>query len=277
VACYNAKADAEWHLRSEAAEKKQQRVIQPKEWEKIQYRSGLVRLTSDLWTGNEHKPITALCKKALEAGELKPALVRDEDGEIFEVVPEKEARAAAGIKETHYGGGGNGGGRSKADRARDAKKKLKLQTAAAAIVPALAGLRKASDLELWKRLAQSAYDHTSIDAHAFVAKRRGLARVVTEARSAMEKWLKAEHTADELRDMTLELLLLASHGVNAWEPNYSKSFKECCALAKVDLDELEKQVTAEAREPKAKTKAKVQGPGPKAQGKPAKVASKAKK
>lgn len=257
MGCYDAKALAEWDRRSVEAIKNGQRVIQPQEWEKLQHSDSVVVATAKCYDDPKCRTFGALAK----LGDLKTAVARDADGEIFEVVSRAEAKKAGGVKERSYNSGGSG--RSAADKEREAKKKLRVDVAKAAVPTMLEAFRGLPYGDLWKSLAVAAYRQTSIDEHAFVAKRRGLAKVLNEVRPSMDKWLKGEHSTTEFRDMATELLLCSNHGIGTWNQNWAKEFKTVCDLAKIDLVKLEKQLAAEKKKPvKAST---------------GKVASKAKK
>jgi hypothetical protein len=177
-----------------------------------------------------------------------PAMVAvDRDGEVHEVLPVEVAREA--LKAT-----GRKPERAPEDRrasAYEKKRKLMRQAAALAaeqLLPKLVPMLHAKDkrqAKLWAAVARAAYDCTSIDVHEFVAKRRGLVESQTEARAALQKWLKSTTESQALQAFTLELLLCAHWSSHMWESvNWSKQYKDLAKLAKVNLRRCEQAAAA---------------------------------
>jgi hypothetical protein len=137
-----------------------------------------------------------------------------------------------------------------AEKKRRAKCKLLHAVAAVATPAILKQLVKADGTMVpaaWALLAREAYEVTSIDWHATVAKRMGLTTVQTDCRQQLEKWLKAKHTASELAVFAVELLLCGRpYFSGSYEPNpkLSATYVEACALAGVKLAKLEKAARA---------------------------------
>lgn len=200
------------------------------------YRGEYERLDETTWQcGNERNSY----KKLL--GEHAPNIVAiAPNGEAIRVFSKKDLSALlekAGVKQERS----SGGGRSAAEKKLDAEVKMRKEVAKA-IVPDLlnklmTGHEAASlKLAVWRMLADSAYDHTSIDDHAFVAKRRGLCKVQNDARASLEKFIKAsQNDALALALLTLELLI-AGQPVNRWEGKFNQRFTEACEAAKIDIE-----------------------------------------
>lgn len=253
TACFDEKINAEWRARCAKAYTENQRTIQPSEWLKLQFSGNYKKLDDDYWTGHNDAKVKTLVAKALAAGQCKTILVRNPDGEIFEVVETADIKKFGNIKETHSASSSGSGGASKEEKAREAKKNLRRAVAVAAAPLLIAAFRKVKEADLWYCLADSAFEHTGIEDHTFVAKRRGLCKTQGDAREALQDWIGAkERTAEEHRDVALELLLFCRHGIGTWNQSWSGEFEDVCALAKIDLAKLEKEIAAEQQKPKAK-------------------------
>lgn len=186
-----------------------------------------------------------------------PILAVDPEGELHELVTAAEARTA--LKATGRKPRQDSGQASYTREQRNREKRKRLLTqaahhAAGQLLPKLtAPVLKAKDpkhARLWALIARAAYDCTDIDTHAFVAKRRGLVKSQTEARSALEKLLKTTTEASALVELTIELLLCSRWNGNHWNACWSARYKELAKLAKVNLAACEKQTAAKPKQSK---------------------------
>lgn len=200
---------------------------------------------------NDSCPQTGYAKSWEEAlGRLAPTKVvaPGPSGELKELFVRTEAIEAlkkSGLKlePTHSGqpGGDND------YRKRQATCRLRVKAAMRAAGPMLDKLVKDGTPadKVWPLLARAAYDCTSIDQHAFVAKRRGLTEVQTDARQKMDKLLKGMTSPAECAALVVELLLCARHGVSTWGTSFDKDFTAAAALAKVDMRVIEEELKQE--------------------------------
>lgn len=177
---------------------------------------------------------------AKKAG-VKTLLTVDEDGKAIEVIPRAalaKIKKANNIREQSYGGCSA----ADAAKAKACQKKEKefcaiAQQATAVILEKQVGLALSN--ELWKLVAWGAYRSTDIDVHSFTAKRRGLAAVVNDARTALQKYLRATTDGRELARLTVELLVCAHWQGGGWhEVKWSADFQAACKLAGVNLEKL---------------------------------------
>lgn len=195
------------------------------------------------WDKNWRETLGKHCPPAM--------VVVNSEGEIRELLPADVAREA--LKAT-----GRKPKRDPSDRQANAyeeKRKLMRRAAALAteqLLPKLVPLLHAKDArqaKLWAAVARAAYDCTGIEVHEFVAKRRGLVESQTEARAALQKWLKSTTESQALQAFTLELLLCAHWSGQAWQSvTWGSQFKAVAKLAKVNLARCER----EAKKPKKK-------------------------
>lgn len=253
VACYAIKQEA--HIARVLAESKKEGVaiVDPKQYEKRSYDYA----TPDRKPYQDHQQRTYA--QLAKAAKIAPAVTVDEDGhrrEVFTREQQKEILAANGMKES------SGGAYRARERAATKKRQAQYQAAAQAatagileaFVPEKAGQQASGPAgllpKLWPLLARAAYDCTSIDEHAFIAKRRGLAKTQNEAWPALEKWLKQTADAAALARFTLECLLCA-RWKELWRVKFRPDFLALCKLAGVKIEKL-----LAAAAPKAKAKAK---------------------
>ena len=97
---------------------------------------------------------------------------------------------------------------------------------------------------VWVNLAKAAYRQTSIDEHAFVAKRRGWAKTQGECRDAIERWLSENRTVEELAGFVVDVLLCAQHGISTGSQKWNEHFQETAEYANVDLAKIEAAIPA---------------------------------
>jgi ParB/RepB/Spo0J family partition protein len=105
-----------------------------------------------------------------------------------------------------------------------------------------------SNHKFWLMLARGIYDVTSIDRHAFVAKRMELCKSQTECRAAIEQWLDSQETKGETEKVisfVIEMLVLSiplDRGVE-----WNGTFCECAEYAGVDLKAAEKEFPKQSK------------------------------
>ncbi len=190
-------------------------------------------------------------------------LAVDPNGRLRELVDKNKAvkaLKATGWKPRSY----SSGGMSSADRTAQKKrqKKENKYRAAAALATAHileklvvkhSGTGVSIDVRAWKLIAQAAYHSQDIGRHDFVAKRRGLAETVNEARPKTEKWLKTVTDPVELARLAVECLICAHWSGGGWhQVDWNKDFQAVCKLAKVDLAKLLSVVEKQKAEKKTK-------------------------
>jgi len=114
---------------------------------------------------------------------------------------------------------------------------------AAAVPSILHGLWAGSGLagRVWPLLARAVFDCTDIARHDAMAKRRGLAKVLPDAREGIEKWLAAWPSTKDLMEFVVECLLLAPGvtGGSYEDPQYTESFLAAADLAGVEVQIVE--------------------------------------
>jgi len=262
-ACFARKKAAAIALKLAAAADKGQRVLTPEQSKKLFFDSGGLKGGTDFVQPEDR--VTTLgwnwdkdWKQTLGKKCPPPVLAVDPAGELHELIPAEEARAAlkaSGLKprkDTSSDG--------RASRAYQ-KRKTQFQRAAglatAAMLPKLATLvvntKDKRHVKLWTLLCQAAYHQTSIEEHAFTAKRRGLVKSQTESRSALTKLLKQTTRAEDLIALALELLLCAHWDGGGWSTvGWSAEFKALAALSKVDLKTYERQTAKPVKKAKKK-------------------------
>ena len=245
-ACYAAKKQA-WTERTLAQTVKQgQAVLPPDVTKKIFWEHGGLRTEDwvdlqdrcDLLGHSHDKHWQQTLGKSCPA----PTLAVDPQGNVHKLLRREEARAALqarGLKPKDNGGSNDW--RSK-ERERQLARKRARATALAAVptilaklAPALINPHHAAHRRLWELLARSAYDRGSIDEHAFIAQRRGLARVQTEARDALNKFFKLALASDVAREYVLEGMLAANWQVSSYDAKFSAAWLELCGMAGADL------------------------------------------
>jgi hypothetical protein len=191
-------------------------------------------------------------KAALGKDVPEVILAVDKEGKLHELVKKEEAvkvlKDSGKLKKAREASGSNDNWRKEQAR----KAKLGKLYAAAAIVATgelvkwLARpekMTKAQALGVAQAMAWSAYDHTSIDEHAFVAKGRGLTTSQSDCREKLEKWIKENQAdASALTGFAVELLLCCSYEGGGyrrgkWENSkgWSASYRELCELAGLKL------------------------------------------
>lgn len=179
-----------------------------------------------------------LMKKA----KVEPDLVVDHGGVLHQVF--KRADALKVLKEQGLlpeKGGDGSSDYAKQDRERTRRKRHQAAVAMAATPRILDSLAGGLPQPIWKLLAESARNVSSIDAEAFLAKRRGLTTKQTEVRAKLDEWFKQEHAPGTYAEVIVELLLCA-HYNDDWEGKaFHGRFKALCELAGVDLDSLGKE------------------------------------
>lgn len=189
-----------------------------------------------------------------KAAQIAPAVTVDEEGQPLEVFTNDDVakiKKAAGIKERSYSGGGRNNAAAKAYQKKKKQFTAAAQAATATILEKEVGL--ACSAGLWKLMCRGAYHATDIEKNAFVAKRRGLARGVNEAREGLKKWIDQTTDGRELARMTVELLVCASWDKGRWQTcDWSNDFKAACKLAGVNLDKLLKTHSAAPIRPPAR-------------------------
>ena len=232
--CYLKKVTAKNEEEAKAAELKGITTITEKELEKnsdkyvrpdqTNYRAPGCKSWATLM--GKHKP--------------KPVLVLGEEGpiEVYKMEEAQQALKANGVKLV-----GSGGGYSDEDKKR-AKKKIEMEaTAKAATGQVLTALvtNKGIDSRLWRPLADGVAQLLSIDRESFIAKRRGLAKVINEVRDGLETWLTGSkeqpRTDQELQAFIVEALLCAPWN-DGYDPKFSDEFKDVCRFAGGTPDEL---------------------------------------
>lgn len=190
-----------------------------------------------------------------------PTLAVDAKGELHELLPASEARAA--LKATgHKPKKREPAYRQSADYKAREKKKQQFRHAATLathailpkLLPALLKPKDRQHAKLWALLARAAYDAASIDENAFVAERRGLVKSQAQAEAALEKFLKTTTQSAALMEFCLELLLCAHWNNHYWATTtaWSKGFKAVAALAKVNLNRFLRQAAVQPKKAKKK-------------------------
>lgn len=230
-ACYRRKLAS--------AAKEGDTVIDAKTWDRVKYSGKFEKLGQEIWLGDKYTKVGLLLKQLKDKA---PAVQLADGGtEIVEVVDTaalKTALASAGLMKKQRS---DPGGRSwqAQQRARAKKKDQCIAVAQAATVTILDKLvAKGVDERLWALLADRVRQLVSIDVAFFVAKRRGLARVIGEARPGLEAWLaNKERTNQDRQQFVVEAMLCADWGAT-WDPKFSNDFKAVCKVAGVNLDKL---------------------------------------
>lgn len=276
VACFEAKWEAEVEERLEAAKRKGQPVIDQASANglglfgdygdhDLRHGKGYVDLSRRCeplgWDFNNNW--RAALKKAFD-GKTPPevTLAVAPNGELRELVREETATKllweCGHKKQANSHSSGNAGGGDQAWRKWKKKEKQMEKAAWAATATVLAKLVDVTlDAKLWLLVARAAYNQTSIEQHAYAAKRRGMTKVQTDAREQLEKWFKAnEGNGPELARMTVELLVCAywNGGSNyGGGPKWDKEFVELCGRAKVDPAKLHEELAAEKEKGNSKS------------------------
>jgi ParB/RepB/Spo0J family partition protein len=197
---------------------------------------------------------------AVKEGKVKVAVAIDPAGVARELVKEEDAKKVLkqkGFKLESESSSYTNSAEHKKYLAMQRKKNLMEKTAgpaSAQILEKLVGLKHTVGIDdrFWPMIAESVFHHTNIEAHAFVAKRRGLTKVQTDCRQKLEKWLK-EHKDDaaECARMTVDLLFCACwNGGWSGGPKWDKKFIEACGWAGVKLEKLHEATEAAAAKKK---------------------------
>jgi hypothetical protein len=108
------------------------------------------------------------------------------------------------------------------------------------LTPALLDPHHRAHRRLWELLARTVYAVSDIERDAFIARRRGLAKVQTRARAALDIWFKDSLSSEAARGYVFESLLAARWLRSSWDPKFRPEFEELCELAGVDLKALVK-------------------------------------
>ena len=243
VACYGTKQTAHTACVLKTAEATGARIVPPETYRNFQY-SKFEDGDTEIWNAKGRPTLAAVARK----NQVAPALTVDAKGRLKEVFTREDAqklKTLAGVKPDTYAQRENA-----ATKARQ-KKEKQFAAAAAAAVPLLLkklvlpgptgpGLPQGSA----KLLCWAAYHGTQIDRHAFVAKRRGLARIVNEAREALQSWIAKTHDDVALAEMAMELLVCAGWEAGDYHSiGWSKAYQAAAKLAGVNLDKLLKAQT----------------------------------
>jgi ParB-like chromosome segregation protein Spo0J len=230
VDCFEAKTQAAWKTKradlelegiktmtDEERKKKSDEFVQASE---TCYRSAGYKSYGTLMGKHKPKPVVVLTDEGLKEFYPKQA--------VMEAIKEN------GIK-LEGGGGGDAAERKK--QAAYQKKKKEYQGIAQDACPQILkgvidGKEPSLPLAVWKLLAQAVYETTDITRHDFVAQGRGWSTEVTESRNAVQKWLKAEHTAREYAEFVVELMICARWNGGGWHAvAWDKDFLALCKLA----------------------------------------------
>lgn len=263
--CYQVKVEAAAGLKLAEAKVKGFEVLPEKAAESVFNNYGELgtRYDSPFVDLNEHcEPLgyntkktwrTAL-GKAIEDGEVKVTVAIDPSGAVRELVKEEDAKQVLkeeGFKLERDSGSDTSTAEQKHYLVMQRKKKAMEKVAGKAsegLLPKLVGLKATVgfDDRLWPLIAKSVFHHTSIDAHAFVAKRRGLTKVQTDCREKLEKWLKEnQENALECARMVVDLMFCAGWnggGNYSGGPKWDKEFVRACEWAGVKLEKLQEEV-----------------------------------
>ena len=243
--CYARKKEA-WTARTLAeSSKKGQPVLAPEQAKKIFWDSGGLRTEDyidlqdrcDLLGHAHDKHWQQTLGKACPT----PTLAVDPQGNVHKLLRREEARAAlqaAGMKPKQENGGGNDWMAKERARAKRKKEMRAAALAAAPLIleklgPALVDRHHAAHRRLWELLARSAHDQSGIERDAFMARRRGLAKVQYEARAALDKWFKDSLSSVDAAVYVLEDLLVSKW--SSHDDKFRPEFKELCDMAGVDL------------------------------------------
>lgn len=278
--CFELKTKAAGALRAQEAKAKGLQVLQGKEAEKVfsrwneeevDHSSGFVELSARAdvlgWDyknhyqaalGKECPPVTVVIDKAGRAREL---VKREEAVAVLKANGKlKEAKREAGSHPQTA--------EHKRWLAMQKKEKAMGRVAGLAtekLLPKVVGLAKSIGVEdkLWPMLAKAAYRQTSIEHHAFVAKRRGLTKVQTDCREKLEQWFKENGEKPlECAEMLVDLLFCANWDAGSsysGGPKWSPDFLAGCKLAKVDVEKLTAEMEAGQKKNDAPKKA-AEGP-----------------
>lgn len=263
-ACYRQKEEAWWARQKAEAEEKGLKVLEGAAARRAHHSGNNVDLKDRAWSlegKRANKTWADNLKDAIKLGKVQPVMTRDDSGEVRVLVDKNEARKALGLKpertSTLY---------DKQAIARKKKKQTLAEIGAKAVGLALARFRELGNdssktaAALQKLLARAVYEHCGIDACAFTAKRRGWCQTIQQAHAAIEKWLKQNHSREELQEFMVELLLLQPAAMS-WDPRFSRNFIDACALLGVDLKKLEQEhaaAAADKKKPSSKPKLKRQ-------------------
>jgi ParB/RepB/Spo0J family partition protein len=204
-------------------------------------------------------------RAALGKAAPKPVLVVDPNGELHELVPKEEAlkvlKESGKLKKTtNYSDDAYTVKQRKeqAKRQKAEKRYVRAVNAAVAMVlPKVAWVNNGQlqvDNRVAKLLAMAAYEWTSIDAHAQVAKGRGLTKVQTDAREKLVDLLKETTDAAALMGLAVELLVATRWNAAGYHggPKFSEEFLDLCKVGKVDPVKIEKGLPEKEGKPKAK-------------------------
>lgn len=257
--CFGAKRQA-WSMRLvEQAEAEGRQVMAPKE-AFSQYgclKDNLVSLADRCDAlGWDHKHDW---KKTLGKKCPPVSIAMDDEGNALEVLP--RAQAVALLKELGKlkpsAQATAGADPYDAAQARLKRTKELHEAAALAAAPRILELILGIVLPawIWQHLARAAYRETNIEAHAFAARRRGLAKKMTQVGPALDKWFKDTHESLEYAGMAAELLL-CSRWTESWDHKFSPDYLALCTAAGVDLDKLTAELKAVN---KAKSKGQTNG------------------
>lgn len=240
--CFEAKRKSAELRRLEQAQAEGRRVMSDEQFQAN--RASLVRGNQTCYEDSDYREWRELMGKHAP----EPILVQRDEG-VVEMWPRDEAEAAAkknGIKFHRSSGGDDNASRLRAERK---KRFTAVCHVAAGKILDRTVLKKGMDERLWTLLAEELTGRLDIESHAFVARRRGLARTIGEVRPALTKWLKEKHTLPELQSYIVELLLCTRWN-DSWNVAIGKRFKSLCALARVDLKKCEEEAAAGNTRPK---------------------------
>lgn len=264
--CFAEKREVSWQAAAAQAKAKGQTVLGAAETKKVfpygshvAYNCGYVDLAEKVYELGNKTP-----KALLGKSNLPPVLLaRDPQGGVHELVKADDLKKALRASGFNAGPASN----SAADEQKKLKEKLALRRAT--MERALGELASAVEnnvatLALWRFVASRLVKRGWNDECVVVAKRRGLGVDGRRASDALEKAIESL-PEDELRGLVIEVL--CARPPHAYSSGHDEGLLSACKLYGVDLQGIERAVTAERKAAK-KPSAKPTAPAAKSNSKP---------